>query len=374
MRSKGKQPAAKKVSTKPFDKWASQDYINMRKRDPYLVPRAARFTNPEFYNSQMERIFSDCYTGGKYKVVEQRFLNIEVLRSNPSYFGGALEMCEELNLLPIMTFHCAYDEHLICQFYSTVHFTTTLPQKVKWMTKNKVLEATWSEFGQILGYPQSDIADENGWRCHDTGLAMGKEVLVPLYQEGAPFTAGKTEGLQKDYGILHRVFRETISAKTGNFDEMHGFTVDLMFRSYANRGKGLKLDVMDYLLHEMSQAMFDRRVPPYAPYIQALINATWAKTVGTCITDDLHLTTHMVKGLRIKAKHLAPPFVPAPEGADDPEGGAHGGDGSPHSARVSPAGTHDSHEVSVDVPIKKPSWFDQLMRKMKKSFCLKLEL
>jgi hypothetical protein len=203
---------------------------------------------------------------------------------------------------------------------------------------------------------------------------MTKDVLVPLYQEGAPFTAGKIEGLQRDYDILHRIFRETISAKTGNFDEMHGVTVDLMFRSHANRGKGLKLNVMDYLLHEMSQAMFDRRVPPYAPYIQALINITWQKTVGTRITENLHLTTHMVKGLRIKAKHLAPPYAPAPEGEDDPVGGAYGGDGSPDSARASPDGAHDSHEVSMDLTRKKPSWFDRLMSKMKKSFYLKLEM
>jgi hypothetical protein len=200
---------------------------------------------------------------------------------------------------------------------------------------------------------------------------MTKDVLVPLYQRGAIFTAGKIEGLQKDYDILHRIFWETTSAKTGNFDEMHGFTVDLMFRSHANRGKGLKLDVMDYLLHEMSQAMFDRRVPPYAPYIQALINATWARTVGPHLTDSLLLTGHSVKALRIKAKHLAPPFAPAPEGEDDPAGGAHGGDGSPHSAHASPAG---SPEGSRDLSRKKPSWVDRLMNKMKKSFCLKLEM
>jgi hypothetical protein len=233
--NKGKQPAKKKTSIKPFDKWASQDYIILRKNDPYAIPRASRFSNPEFYNSQMERIYSDCYTSGRYKVVEQHFLNIEALRSNPSYFGGALEMCEEFNLLPIMGFHCAYDPHLICQFYSTVHFSTTQPQMVKWMTKDKVLEASWAEFGDLLGYPQ--LAGDNGWRCHDTGLAMNKDVLVPLYQRGTRFIAGKIEGLQKDFDILHRIFRETISAKTGNFDEMHGFTVDLMYRSYTNRGK-----------------------------------------------------------------------------------------------------------------------------------------
>jgi hypothetical protein len=151
--NKGKQPAARKTSTKPFDKWGSQEYINLRKKDPYTVPRNSRYTNPEYYNSQMEQIYSDCYTTGWYKVVEQRSLNLEVLRSNLSDFGGALVMCEELNLLPIMRFHCAYDEHLICQFYSTVHFTTTLPQRIKWMAKNKILEASWAEFGAILGYP-----------------------------------------------------------------------------------------------------------------------------------------------------------------------------------------------------------------------------
>jgi hypothetical protein len=159
-------------------------------------------------------------------------------------------------------------------------------------------------------------------------------------------------GLQKDYDILHRIFRETISAKTGNFDEMHGFTVDLMYRCYANRGKGLQLNVMDYLLQEMSQAMFDRRVPPYAPYIQALINITWEKTIGTRITEDLKLTLHLEKSLRIKIKHLAPSYVPAPEGEDAPAGGAPGG-GAPHDdTHASPDGSHDSRDVSMDLPRK----------------------
>ena len=78
-----------------------------------------------------------------------------------------------------------------------------------------------------------------------------------------------------------------------------------------------------------------------------------------------------MKVLRIKAKHLEPPFTAAPEGGDDLAGGAHHGDGSPHSAHASPV---DSPEGSRDVSCKKPSWFDRLMHKMKKSFCLKLEM
>jgi hypothetical protein len=130
---------------------------------------------------------------------------------------------------------------------------------IRWMTKDKHFEVSWTEFGEILGYPQDEDKDVNGWRIHDTGHVMGKEVLKPLYVDGWG-VCGNIEHLQPVYGIMLRVYQETISAKTGNFDEIHGFNVDLMCETHRRRGKGEKLNVMDFLLHEMHQAMVERRV------------------------------------------------------------------------------------------------------------------
>ena len=53
------------------------------------------------------------------------------------------------------------------------------------------------------------------------------------------------------YNILLRVFRETVAAKVGNIDQIHSYLVDLMVHTHRNRGKGIKLDVMDFMWHEM---------------------------------------------------------------------------------------------------------------------------
>jgi hypothetical protein len=121
---------------------------------------------------------------------------------------------------------------------------------IHWMTKDRYLQATWAEFREILGYPQEEDMDANGWRVHDIGRAMDKDVMYPIYIQGRD-VCGKIEHLQRVYDIMLCVYRETISAKTGNFNEIHGFNVDLMFRTYENRGKGLKLNVMDFLRNEM---------------------------------------------------------------------------------------------------------------------------
>jgi hypothetical protein len=116
---------------------------------------------------------------------------MDFVRGNPSYFGGALEMCEEFGLLPIMQFHCDYDMDMVCQFYFTVYFSTSEPRKLTWMTKNKVFEAEWSEFATLLGYPPSADLEDDGWRVHDLGTSMDKIVLAPLYDQAQNFVVGK---------------------------------------------------------------------------------------------------------------------------------------------------------------------------------------
>jgi hypothetical protein len=224
------------------------------------------------------------------------------------------------------------------------------------MTMDKVLEATWSEFATLLGYPPSDEIEDDGWRVHDSGTSMDKIVLAPLYDQAQNFVVGKTAHLQKDYDIMHRVYRETLAAKTGNFDEMHGFVVDLMFRSHANRGLGRKLNVMDYIFHEMKTSMVERKVPPYGPYIQALINKKWSETIATRLEEQMTATYHLGKELCMKKLHLE---APQREQAAPETGGGE-------------EEVYD-HYAQYRKP-DEPTWMGRLMRKIKKSFCLKMEM
>jgi hypothetical protein len=218
------------------------------------------------------------------------------------------------------------------------------------MTKDRYFEATWAEFGEILGYPKGEDKDANGWHVHDLGRAMDKDVLKPLYIVGHG-VCGKIEYLERVYDIMLRVYRETISAKTGNFDEIHGFNVDLMFLTHENRGKGQKLNVMDFLLNEMHQAMVERRVPPYGPYIQKLISHKWQAATRRRLEQEMTITIHQEKCLRVR-KH-AKPLVPG---------------GHPH---IKDPVNETEEQPRMD---QEPSWLKNLTGKLEKSFCLKLDM
>jgi hypothetical protein len=116
------------------------------------------------------------------------------------------------------------------------------------MTRDVLLIATWSEFGCILGYtiPEECEKETSGWRFHDGLNASSKDVLAPLYMHGKR-KLGYTSHLQPVYDIMLRIHRETITAKVGNFDEIHSFVIDLLVQTHLRRGKRMKMDVMDCL-------------------------------------------------------------------------------------------------------------------------------
>ena len=66
------------------------------------------------------------------------------MRSNTTYFGEALEVCEEFGLLDFIEVNEDYDEHLVGQFYATLYFHPDEDRKISWMTKNQVFSATWA--------------------------------------------------------------------------------------------------------------------------------------------------------------------------------------------------------------------------------------
>src|SRR4051812_31580098 len=53
------------------------------------------------------------------------------------------------------------------------------------------------------------------------------------------------------------------------------------------QGKVIKLDVMNYIYHEMWSANMEQKLPPYAPYIEILIESTWEATKGTALTSTV---------------------------------------------------------------------------------------
>jgi hypothetical protein len=189
-------------------------------------------------------------------------------------------MCEEFGLLSLMQFTQNWDEDIVVQFYSTVYFTEDEEKTIKWLTNGQLLEATWADFGVSLGYPILDTyvdEDANGWRCHDLDFADHKDNMAPLYIRGHG-VPGKTSHLTLVYHILLCIYWENIAAKVGNFDEVHGFIVNLMVNSHKMKSTGVHLDVMDFLYNELYFGVIEKRSCPCAPFVMKLIFYTWLKT------------------------------------------------------------------------------------------------
>ena len=144
------------------------------------------------------------------------------------------------------------------------------------MTHDQVLSATWQEFAACLGYSDLPV-DTPGYFCvHrlDRPMVKSKMVEADLYIPGH-VVAGSSYRLLPTYDIMLRIYRAVLNPKVGNFDQVHGFLVNMMVLTATKRGAKEKLDVMDYLWVEMHYAIVMRKTPPFAPYVMALLCKKW---------------------------------------------------------------------------------------------------
>jgi hypothetical protein len=77
------------------------------------------------------------------KFVKQHTINIEHMRQKQEYFGETLEICEEFGLIPFMYFKFNFDDALVEQFFSVVHFDNDDARTITWMTKDKRMSSPW---------------------------------------------------------------------------------------------------------------------------------------------------------------------------------------------------------------------------------------
>jgi hypothetical protein len=166
------------------------------------------------------------------------------------------------------------------------------------------------------------------------------------------------------------VYRQTIAVRVGNFDEIHSYVIDLMLQTHLRRDSCEKLDVMDCLWYQIYYCMVDRRSPAFAPYIMKLIFATWEKKFqGKKRLEAAVLTPHLSKKFQIKS-HKSPKIVGESSTAA-PEGTSAGFGQGPigHMGLGDPP----SFDRSFD-NLYEPSWVQRLKIKVKKTFCLQLDI
>jgi hypothetical protein len=118
---------------------------------------------------------------------------------------------------------------------------------------------------------------------------------------------GESKHLQKTWHIMHRIFRNTVLPRVGNFDQIHGRLIDLMVISSEMVGQGKKLDIMDILWNEIHEVIMKRHVPIFGSLIMKLIVHAWVKKKFPLelLDNDTPLIAHSVKDLN-RNKHLKP--------------------------------------------------------------------
>ena len=276
--------------------------------------------------------------------------------AHPEYFGEAKAICEEFGLLPLMEFNHPFDEDLVAQFYATVKLIEGEDgaRSLTWMTHDQVLSAPWSDFAAGLGYTDLPKGTPGFFRVHIHDRPMLKDVMVDadLYIAGRAL-AGSAYHLKPVYDIMLRIYRSVLNPKVGNFDQVHGYLVNMMVLTAQKRGKGLQLDVMDYLWYELHYAIIGRKTPPFAPYIMKLLCKKWEDgDHGDLMQQVGRIIEHPVKDL-IRKKHSLPRY-----GSD---------------AAAEEAESED--DADFEVPKSKvKKWFGKLSERIKASWCFKTDL
>jgi len=310
-----------------------------------FIPWRLAFTNegerdPEldscFYHVEQEVLYKEVYCKlGKHKVCPMQPIDFEHLEKQQAYFGGAVAVVEALGLRPLMEIQSDYNIHMIHQFYSTVVFDKTPDRGMTWMCGNHKLSANFHDFADALehdghryGFASSTRASGN--RMHIQGAAYDKDEMSDLYAEDG--VIGSTTGLLPVYDILLRMFRHTIAPSGGNNNEIRGGLVNLMvyahnvFMEDDPQENAFPIDVMDFIFHEIYDAVIGRKVPPYAPYIMKLIKTKFPFGDHDVLNPDAALgcdIVHKPVTMHKKVAHLNLNKDKGPMATDDGASGSH---------------------------------------------------
>ena len=86
---------------------------------------------------------------------------------------------------------------------------------------------------------------------------------------------------------MHRIFRNTLFPRIGNFDEVHGSLAEmLLLCEEAMTKEYAPPDISDVMFNELWNCIMNRKVPIYGPYLFAYIRQKWHDTY---LIEEFHL-------------------------------------------------------------------------------------
>ena len=179
------------------------------------------------------------------------------------------------------------------------------------MSKDKVLSSSWADFATLLqlkDYGDFLTVDEDAqvFCISYMNKPMKPFALSHLLIQDCGVSR-ESKHLQWTWHIMHRVYRNTVMPRVGNFDQIHGCLIDLMVTSFDMVGKGKQLDVMHILWNEIHEVIMKRTMPIFGSLIMKLIIHAWGlkKYPIELLDYDIPFTEHSVKDLN-RNKHLKP--------------------------------------------------------------------
>ena len=264
----------KKEKAKSVSELNSNEYWAYRERNPYSHPQDPSLVGRPFWNKDQALVYHDVIKGKKNMYVKTKSVNIEHMQNDPEYFGEALALCEQFDIVKIITFNHDFDPELVAQFYATVYFGTDDARTLTWMTLGRRMQTTWKTFMNSLGYGDDGLENSLGLRPHLRRHPAHKSKLL-RYTNIRKTAKGEVKELNSFLDIMHRIFRHSLFPRVGNFDMVHGHLVDMLLMCEKEKGKTTVLDVSHVMWSELGSAVYGRKVPIYAPMIYKLIMDTW---------------------------------------------------------------------------------------------------
>ena len=215
----------------------AKEFWERRCRNPYEADQDPTLVNRPFWNRFQFAIFFDVLKAMKNLYVNVHSIDTEHMENDPDYFGEALQMCTQLNILGIMQFNKDYDADIVAQFYATVHLGADEDRTLTWMTNGKLLSVKWKAFMELIGVQDLGLESSVGFRPHRRTNATHKQALWPYCTLRInPETKKETNELPAYLDILHRIFGETLFPRIGNLDQVHSYLVDMLL--FCQREKG----------------------------------------------------------------------------------------------------------------------------------------
>ena len=127
-----------------MDEISVNEYVERRRINPYVNPRAVLRGTELFWTKQQALIYLDVIKNKQNIFVDVKWIDMNHMRKDKfrDYFGEALDLVEQFAIEPVISFHLDYDPELICKFFASVYFHPGEERRMTWMTNVHQLSAT----------------------------------------------------------------------------------------------------------------------------------------------------------------------------------------------------------------------------------------